>query len=59
MYSLSTMQIVIVININNNTNNNNKTWNAHVFTLLGVQGAVKTNNKQNKTNQRKKQTQQN
>ena len=40
-------------NNNYNNNNNNKTCNAHVSTLLGVQGAVKTNNKQNKTKERK------
>ena len=35
---------------NNNNNNNNKTCNAHISTLLGVQGAVKpkTKQKQNK-----------
>ena len=40
---------------NNKNNNNNKTCNAHLSTLLGVQGAVKPENKQNK----EKQTQQN
>ena len=42
-------------------NNNNKTCNAHVSTLLGVQGAVKpTTNKtrQNKNKNKEKQTQQ-
>ena len=45
---------------NNNNNNNNKTCNAQVSSLLGVQGTVKTNNKQNKTKtKQEKQTQQN
>ena len=41
----STTNVII-----NNNNNNNKTCNAHISTLLGVQGAVKpkTKQKQNK-----------
>ena len=47
------------IHYNNNTNNN-KTCNAHISTLLGVQGAVKPKTKQkNKTQHKEKQTQQN
>ena len=41
----------------NNNNNNNKTCNAHISTLLGVQGAVKPKTKQKQnTTQRKTDT---
>ena len=44
----------------NNNNNNNKTWNAHISTKLGVQGAVKPQTKaKTKTQHKEKQTQQN
>jgi len=47
--------IIIIIIINNN--NNNKTCNAHISTLLGVQGAVKPKTKQKQnTTQRKTDT---
>ena len=49
-----TSQVINKLNgpfIINNNNNNNKNCNAHISTLLGVQGAVKqkTKQKQNTT----------